>query len=606
VAAGRIAAAATLDSAVATGIDRGNIKRPFEAMYPRLMNESFMKNLFFGVIAEGVVFPYPTRPEAEVGLIGPMLENVRRFFAKEVDSAKIDRDEAIPRDVLAGLKALGLFGLLVPPEYGGRGLTHSGYARVLQEVTGLDASVGMTVAAHQSIGLQGLLLFGNDEQKRRFLPALATGERIAAFALTEAGAGSDAAAIQTLAEPDGAGGYVLHGSKIWTTNGGLADVFTVFARTSRDDHGAKPRITAFLVERGPDVTTDPSEPKLGVAGASTATLHLDGARVPAANVLGDTGRGFKVAMEVLNSGRLSLASGCVGASKTLIQLVVERVQARRAFARSLGELGLIKDKIATMLAETFALESATYLTTGLVDQGVGDCSVESAICKVLGSETLWRVANEAAKIAGGSGYMRGPPYERLLRDARVNLVFEGTNEILRCFIALSGMQGPGQELVEVARAMREPIKGFGLLSDFAIRRARSALGRERLTRHHPILNREAVVFEEYSAELAKVVDRVLRKHGKDIAEMQFTQKRTAEMAIELFAIAAVVSRTTRAIERRGEEGARREIDLTSVFVNAAERRLAATLAAVDRNDDELRKTVASRAYDDGGYPLDVL
>jgi acyl-CoA dehydrogenase family protein 9 len=188
----------------------------------------------------------------------------------------------------------------------------------------------------------------------------------------------------------------------------------------------------------------------------------------------------------------------------------------------------------------------------------------------------------------------------------VNLVFEGTNEILRCFIALSGMQGPGQELVEVARAMREPIKGFGLLSDFAIRRARSALGRERLTRHHPIMNREAVVFEEYSAELAKVVDRVLRKHGKDIAEMQFTQKRTAEMAIELFAIAAVVSRTTRAIERRGEEGARREIDLTSVFVNAAERRLAATLAAVDRNDDELRKTVASRAYDDGGYPLDVL
>jgi len=535
-----------------------------------------------------------------------MLENVRRFFAKHVDSAKIDREQAIPNDVLGGLKDLGLFGLLVPTAYGGLGLSNSGYARVMQEVVGLDASVGLTIAAHQSIGMKALLLFGTEDQKRRFLPALATGERLAAFALTEAGTGSDAAAIQTRAEPDGAGGYVLHGSKIWTTNGGCADVFTVFARTSPTDHGAKPRITAFLVERGPGVTNGPNEHKLGVAGSSTTALYFDGARVPEANVLGEFGRGFGVAMEVLNSGRLSLASGCVGASKRLIQMAVERVHDRRAFGRSIGEFGLIKDKIATMLAETYALESATYLTTGLVDQNVGDYSVESAICKVLGSETLWRVANETVQIAAGVGYLRDYPYERLLRDARANLVFEGTNEILRCFIALSGMQGPGQELVEVARAMREPIKGFGLLSEVAIRRARSALGRERLTKHHPILNREAVVFEEYSTELAKVVDKVLRKHGKDIAEMQFTQKRTAEMAIELYAIAAVVARTTRAIERRGEEGARREIDLTSVFVSAAERRLATTLAAVDRNDDELRKTVASRTYEDGGYPFDVL
>jgi acyl-CoA dehydrogenase family protein 9 len=570
------------------------------------MNESFMKSLFFGVIAEGMIFPYPTRPEAEVGLLGPMLENVRRFFEKQVDSATIDREQEIPADVLRGLKELGLFGMRVPQSHGGLGLSNSGYARVIQELGGLDGSIAATVSAHQSLGMQAILLFGTDAQKDRFLPALASGQKIAAFALTETGAGSDAAAIQTHAEPDGAGGYTLHGSKIWTTNGGSADLFTVFARTSPAVHGAKPRITAFLVERGPGVTSGPNEPKLGVAGSSTTALHFDGVRVPEGNVLGETGRGFKVAMEVLNSGRLALASGCVGASERLIQMAVERVKRRHAFGRPIGEFGLIKDKIATMLADTYALESATYLTTGLVDQNVGDYSVESAICKVLGSETLWRVANETLQIAAGVGYLRDQPYERLLRDARANLVFEGTNEILRCFIALSGMQGPGQELVEVSRAMREPIKGFGLLSDFAIRRARSALGRERLTRHHPILNREAVVFEEYSGELAKVVDRVLRKHGKDIAEMQFTQKRTAQMAIDLYAIAAVVARTTRALERRGEEGARREIDLTSVFVTAAERRLAATLAAVDRNDDELRKTVASRAYDDGGYPFDVL
>ena len=186
------------------------------------------------------------------------------------------------------------------------------------------------------------------------------------------------------------------------------------------------------------------------------------------------------------------------------------------------------------------------------------------------------------------------------------MVFEGTNEILRCFIALSGMQGPGRELEEVSKAMREPIKGFGLLSDFAIRKARSALGRERLTKAHPLLAREAVLFEEYTAQLAKSVEKVLRRHGKNIAEMQYTQKRVADIAIDLYAIASVISRTTRAIERRGEEGSRREIDLTSVFVTSAKRRLAENVAAFDENDDELRKAIAQRTCTDGGYPLDVL
>jgi acyl-CoA dehydrogenase family protein 9 len=311
-------------------------------------------------------------------------------------------------------------------------------------------------------------------------------------------------------------------------------------------------------------------------------------------------------MEVLNSGRLGLASGCVGMSKRLIRLAVERCSERKAFGRPIGEFGLIKDKIAQMMSETYALESMVYLTTGLVDQAQYDFSVESAICKVYGSEMLWRTVNETLQIAAGIGYMNEYPYERYLRDARINLIFEGTNEILRCFIALSGMQGPGKELVEVAKAMREPIKGFGLLSDFAIRKARSALGRERLTKHHPLLNREAVIFEEYTQELAKNVDKVLRKHGKNIAEMQYTQKRVADVAIDLYGIAAVLSRTTRALERRGEEGARRESDLCSIFVASAEHRLKANIEAFEKNDDELRKAVASKTYGDGGYSFDII
>jgi len=566
-----------------------------------------MKAVFHGVIAENLIFPYPEPSATEVDNLNLMLDSVRKFFAASVDSVKIDREANIPKEVLEGLKALGLFGLAIPEEHGGLALSSTGYARVMQEVSGLDTSVAVTIGAHQSIGLKALLLFGTDEQKKKYLPRLATGEIVAAFALTEPSAGSDAAAIQTRAELDPSGKfYTLNGSKIWISNGAFADFFTVFARTSPSEQGAKPRITAFIVERGYGVKHGPNEHKLGIRGSATNEIYFEDVKVPVENVLGDPGRGFKVAMEVLNSGRMGLASGCVGLNKKLIALAVERVQERKAFGRPIGEFGLIKDKIASMMAETYALESMTYLTTGLIDGKVSDYSVESAICKVFGSETCWRVVNETLQIAAGIGYMQDYPYERYLRDARINLIFEGTNEILRCFIALSGMQGPGKELVEVAKAMREPIKGFGLLSDFAIRKARTALGRERLLRGHPLLNRETVVFEEYTAELAKNVDKVLRKHGRNIAEMQFTQKRIADVAIDLYAIASVISRTSRAIEKNGIEGARREIDLTTLFVAAAELRLAANVTAFEKNDDELRKAVASKVYADGGYPFDIV
>jgi len=571
-----------------------------------MREQSFMKSLFFGIIDETLIFPWPEPAAAEVDTLHTMLDNLRRFFESRVDPAEIDRRQRIPDDVLQGLKELGCFGMLVPQSHGGTGLSNTAYARVMQEIAALDASVAVTLGAHQSIGMKALLLFGTDEQKGRYLPRLATGELVAAFALTEPAAGSDAASIQTRAEAQPDGSYLLNGSKIWISNGGFADVFTVFARTSPADDGVKPKITAFLVERGWGVKSGPNEHKLGIRGSSTTEVHFENVRVPGENVLGEPGRGFKVAMHVLNSGRLGLASGCVGMCKRAIKMAVERCQERRAFGRPIGEFGLIKDKIAMMMADTWALESITYLTTGMIDSGVDDFSIESAICKVYGSETCWRVVNEALQIAAGIGYMAEYAYERLLRDSRVNLIFEGTNEILRAFIALSGMQGPGRELADVARAMREPIKGFGLLSDFAIRKARTALGRERVGRHHPVLNREAVAFEEYVQELARGVDKVLRKHGRDIAEMQYTQKRTADIAIDLYAIAACLTRATRAIERRGEEGARREIDLTAIFVAAAERRLAQTVAAVDKNDDELRKAVASKTYVDGGYPFDVV
>jgi acyl-CoA dehydrogenase family protein 9 len=572
-----------------------------------LFEQSFLKALFHGVIAEDLIFPYPEMGAEERENASMMLDTVRRFFAENVDSAKIDREHEIPSSVIEGLKGMGLFGLQIPTEYGGVGLSTTAYTRVMQEVGGADPSIAVMLGAHQSIGLKAILLFGTPEQKQKYLPKLATGEQVAAFALTEPGAGSDAAAIKTRAELSADGShYVLNGSKIWITNGGFADVFTVFARTSALEEGAKPKITAFIVERGPGVKNGPNEHKLGIRGSSTTEIFLDDVKVPRENVIGEVGKGFKVAMEVLNNGRMGLAAGCVGMSQVLLKLAIDRVQERRAFGRNIGEFGLIKDKIATMLAQTYALESMTYLSAGLVDANVPDYSLESATCKVMGSETLWFVVNETLQIAAGIGYMQEYPYERMLRDARINLIFEGTNEILRCFVALSGMAGPGKALAEVVKAMREPIKGFGLLSDFAIRKARSVLGRERLSKAHPLLSREAVIFEEYTGELAAQTENMLRKHGREIAEMQYTQRRIAEMVMDLFGIAACISRTTKVIERRGPEGARREIDLTAVFTGMAHKRLRQHISDFHKNDDELRKAIASRAYVDRAYPFDIL
>jgi acyl-CoA dehydrogenase family member 9 len=305
-------------------------------------------------------------------------------------------------------------------------------------------------------------------------------------------------------------------------------------------------------------------------------VWIDDVHVPESNVLGGVGRGFKIAMQVLNSGRLSLAAGCVGASKRLIELSVERALDRKAFGRKIADYGLIKDKIATMMADAFAIESMTYLTAGLVDTAGGGWPIECAACKIYGSETRWRTSSEALQIAGGLGYMREYPYERMLRDSRINMIYEGTNEVLRAYLGMVGLQTPPGD------------------------------ARGGLSKAHPALAREAGVIEKYAADLRRRIDEAVARHRDKIAEMQHLQRRVADMAIDLFAGAACMSRTTLAIRERGDGGAHREIELCRAAVASAERRLDTTARSFDDNDDDARDALASRAYADGGYVLDVL
>ncbi|MFO0693263.1 MAG: acyl-CoA dehydrogenase family protein [Polyangiales bacterium] len=567
--------------------------------------QSFMKALFHGVIAEDMVSPYPLPTVRERDAVGRLLEGLRRLAADHVDSLSIDRDAAIPPEVFAELRRLGVFGLTVPEELGGLGLGWSAAARVLAELGAIDQSIAVIVSAHVCLGMNAILAFGNDEQKRRLLPKLASGERIAAFALTEVGAGSDASALRTRAElaPDGAG-FVIKGKKAWISNAGIADVFVVFART--DSEAGHPRICGFVVEKTHGVTASPDVPICGVRGLSTGSITFEDVKVPARNLLGEYGRGYPLAMRVLNWGRIGMASTCVGGLRRVVKLATELAVQRRAFGRNVGEFGQTKDKVARMGADLYALESMVFLTTGLMDAKVEDFILEAAICKIFASEAFVAHSDALARLAGAHGFVRGEPYERLQREARVHLVLAGTNEILLAFLALAGMQSPGKKLLEVEKAMREPIKGFGLLTDFAVKRARTAFGRERVANAHPLLRAEAVLVEYGVTGLAREVERVLRKHGTAIAGKQFVQRRIAEVAIDLYALIAIVSRTSLLVDQKGEDGARRELDVTAAFCQLAEVRLRDRIDRMERDTDELLKHVAQRAYDDGGFPFDVL
>src|ERR1700732_2955425 len=500
---------------------------------------SVAKNLMSGRILEELLFPYPQLREKDQEVLRMMVDAIDQFLGpKHEDFKRWDREGAQPAEFIQGLRDLRLFGLIIPEEHGGLGLSNAGYARVLSQSSSHDSSVSLTIGAHSSIGMKGILLFGTAEQKARYLPKLASGEMIAAFCLTESGAGSDAASIRTQAVKNADGGWILNGEKIWITNGGIADLYTVFARTS----SAAGKITAFVVEAAwPGVSHGPHEDKMGIRASSTTSVSFADVRVPAANVLDTEGKGFKVAMAILNNGRTGLGGGAVGGMKTLIAHATRQAETRKQFDTPIANFGLVREKIAQMTVDCFAAESAVWMVARFIDSGIEDYSVEAAISKVFASEALQRSAYEALQIAAGSGYMRDYPYEQITRDCRILTIFEGTNEVLRLYIALSGLKDLGKSLGELKAAMDDIfsnfIKGFGVLTDYAEKRLTQAtgVGRDKILAQMPDTLREAAgIYEKYTVELARTSDYLLRKHGKSIAGRQHDLKRIADFAIDLY------------------------------------------------------------------------
>ncbi|XP_015730212.1 complex I assembly factor ACAD9, mitochondrial [Coturnix japonica] len=582
---------------------------------------AYAKELFLGELRKEEVFPYPEISNEELQEINQFVGPVEKFFAEEVDSRKIDLDAKIPPETLKGLRDLGLFGMMIPEEYGGLGLSHIMYAR-LGEIISLDGSIAVTLAAHQAIGLKGILIAGTEQQKAKYLPKLASGEHIAAFCLTEPGSGSDAASIQsraTLSE-DGKH-FVLNGSKVWISNGGLADIFTVFARTKIEekDGQIKDKITAFIVERDfGGVTHGKPEDKLGIRGSNTCEVHFENTKVPVENVIGEIGGGFKVAMNILNSGRFSMGSASAGVIKKLIEMTAEHACTRKQFNKNLSEFGLIQEKFCLMAVKAYVMESMAYLTAGMMDRpGIPDCSVEAAMVKVFSSEGLWTCVSEALQILGGLGYMKEYPYERYLRDSRILLIFEGTNEILRMYIALTGMQHAGKILTDKLKEIKKGNVGLALQElvnkvrdttgrkvDYGIMEARGGLV-------HPSLQDSAKKLEENIHYFGSTVRGLLTRFGKTIVDEQLALKRVSDIVINLYAMTAAISRASRSISI-GLRNHDHDVLLTNIFCSEAYFKNNYAMAQLqkhaDENLDDFIKKAAKQVLEKRSYisshPLD--
>src|SRR5690349_1513882 len=545
----------------------------------------FVKGLFAGHFVSDWVMPYPRIPEAQKTQLDQVLTELREFLNKDLHPAEIDRQADIPRSVIDGLGRIGVLGMTAPKEYGGRGFSQMMNCKVLEEIGRRCASTSVFVNAHHSIGIRALLLFGTHEQKRKWLPKLVTGEQLGAFALTEKEAGSDAANVQMQARPSEDGShFILNGEKRYITNAAIAHELTVMARTPVPGSD-KTAVTAFLVT--PDMPgfemLEARMPKTGIRGTATGRFVLRDVKVPKENLLGPIGKGLKVALTVLDFGRTTFGACCTGAAKTCLRLAIEHANTRKQFNKTLGNFDLVKKKIARIAADAYAMESMTTITAALIDRGLEDYMHETAMLKVFTTERLWECINDVFQIYGGSAYFVDRPLERMMRDARINQIGEGANEVLTSFIALVGMRGPGMEFKEIYDTMMKPSRD-GMSKAWAA-------GKNRLgaTIRVPDVPVQSEQMRAHARQLGRLiwrfnvaVNRSLITYREPILDMQLLQERIANAAMDLFASTCVLSRLDSEMQSASRNGnaATSDHSAARLFLRQSFRRAHGYLAAL--------------------------
>ncbi|HLV27467.1 MAG TPA: acyl-CoA dehydrogenase family protein [Gemmatimonadales bacterium] len=573
---------------------------------------SFARGLFAGVVQHHLLFPYPKSLEVrnpdEAREVRRLIRELRRMQGDIIDSERIDDEERVPEEVITAFAEIGMLGLTIPREYGGLELSSAAYARVFSALSTVDASLAVLVGVHCGLGSRAIALFGSREQRQRYLPLLASGRELAAYALTEPETGSDAQNIVSHARQEPDGSWVLNGRKLWIGNGHRAGVIATFAQTEVERNGKiVRRPTAFIIRPDmPGFSVEGTVRKLGIRGSTQAELSYDNLRVPADHVLGQVGKGFSVAVHVLNGGRLTLAAGCTGASRQVVEEMVRFAEWRVQFGQPIASFEITQRKLAQLASEVYAADAMLGELVAAADQGDSDIALEAAIAKVFASELVWRATDEMVQVAGGRGYVKPYPYERMLRDARINRIFEGTNEILRLFIGLNGVQGPAEKLKEIGTAMRRPLRNLGLVSGYAASRVKSAVrpSAEMDAAVHVRLEEHRKYFLKHVAELSAATDRAIRKYRTGILERQLVVERLANMAIELYATACVLARTQALLDDRGLEQCSRELALCDLFCVEAGRRFRSQRLALDSREedvDDTRRDIAAAVREERRY-----
>ena len=578
------------------------LKQAEEILFSGPQKLGFANGLFFGQFNAAQINPYPELNPDERDIVAKAVRDVRRFAEEKIDAAAIDCNAEIPSEVIAGLGELGVLGMSVPVQYGGRDFSQLAYCRIMEVLGGHCAATTVFVNAHHSIGVRALVIYGTEEQKRRWVPDLASGRTLAAFALTEPEAGSDAANVQTTAMPSPDGKtFILNGQKRYITNGAIADVLTVMARTPVPQ-SSETKVSAFIVT--PDMpgfeVLEARMPKVGIRGTATGRLAFHDMPVPAENLLGQRGKGLQIALNTLNYGRITFGASCTGVAKVCLKAAATHAKKRVQFKQTLSEFELVKKKLAYMAAHAFATEATVNQCAALIDRG-GDIKLETAMLKVWSTDALWTIVNDTIQIFGGQAFFCDEPYERMMRDARLNMIGEGANDVLRVFVAMVGMKPVIDQLLGLKNALAAPFKELGTLLSFGAKRVGAQLG---LTM--PEVPVQSAELQPFALELGKrvrefglAVQKALIRHREAIVDRQYVLERIADAACELYASGCTLSRLDHLLSQGDGNPAELSRDLLAgeAFLHLASRRARQHLAALTDNDDAITTAAANAALE---------
>lgn len=581
---------------------------------------SFAPALFMGEFPFHLIHPYPTQSEEDRKAGAGFLDDLKKTLAEHFDPNQIDVDGEIPQSSIEALRKIGAFGIKIPKEYGGLGLSQINYSRAAIQLGSHCGNTTALLSAHQSIGVpQPLLMFGTDEQKKKFLPLLAQGQ-VSAFALTEENAGSDPAKLSTSAElsPDGKH-YIINGEKLWCTNGTIARFLVVMARTPAPEGSGKKKrgITAFIVDTESEGVEVVCRSRfMGLKSLFNGVIRFTDVKVPADQIIAGLGKGLRVALTTLNTGRLTLPSTCAGVSKRSLELTRQWANVREQWGCNIGKHAAIAEKIAEMAANTYAMEAMSLLTSGLADRKDYDFRVEAAMCKMWCSERTWEVVNETLQIRGGRGYEtydslkeRGDeptPIERNVRDCRINLIFEGSSEIMRLFIAREALD-PHLKRSADALNPRNPMgkRLTGALkagAHYAIWYPKQWIPLGTAGGLDSALGKHISYASRTSKRLARRMFHAMARFGPKLERQQPLLARYVEIGTELFAIACTCSRA----EADLKSGRSREeiLPLVEFFCRQARRRINAHFRGIRDNDDARAYKLAQDILNDGALWLE--